>query len=614
MNRRALIAVLALCFAALALWTFSWVLLRAPCWALILPVACVAWPVWFGMREDALFHRRLALGALTRPDSFIRRWFWSGRLASFVQLLAGLAWAAVLLLLIPLLGPWHLLLLALDALLLAAAARWSEALLASEIQAEHVGVLSRRWMLGAGNVAFIAAGFFAIDFFTGTADSRGQAWSTVADLAFGQFEGSAGCPLIATMLGALNAADRLTWHLAQGLVPALPGGYRGMAWLLLLLQAGLAGFAYTRFQLGVLALVATRSVPAAGGRRDRILPLALAFLVPAFMLLSLGLRDFDPARVRPALLGITQTLDPCGPASRQVAALRTGIGAEIGSRKLALHARLTQRARQDLGEVFDAAEAGVDSYLDWYFSLTGQYQRLGALVASRSIEGISARIDARLEAAVFSGPRIAERLADAHAQIATDLQQEIRQMASEVGRQLDFSDATACWNDLVHFDAVAPAQRDIRAAGVSAAAGIAGALVTRAAAAGLSRAVIARLAASPAYRGAGSVLMRLLGRRAGSLLVGGGTGAAVCAPGGPLALLCSLAAGGAAWITVDKVQIEIDERRYREAMRTEILEALRLQEVQQVQELIGAQGAVIDTAASELQAAVDRIFIPARDG
>ena len=63
-------------------------------------------------------------------------------------------------------------------------------------------------------------------------------------------------------------------------------------------------------------------------------------------------------------------------------------------------------------------------------------------------------------------------------------------------------------------------------------------------AAGVSRAVIARLATGPAYRGAGGVMARLLGKRAGSLLVGGGTGAAVCAPGGPLALLCGLAAGG----------------------------------------------------------------------
>ena len=599
--------------AATLLWVLSQALMAGPCWSVILPVACVAWPIWFGQRESALFYRRLALGAATRPESRVREWFWRGRLTSFVQLLSALAWASVLLLLIPLLGPWHLLLLALDVLVLAAGLRLAARLLASDVRAEHVGLLSRRWVLAAGNMLVLAIGFFLIDYFTGAPDTRGMTWSAVSEQAFRQFEDRAACPLVATMLGLLNVAGHLTWHLAQGLVPELPGGYRLLAWTGLLLQAGIAGIAYTKLQLGVLALVAGRERPAAAAG-DRILPAGLPVIVLAFMLLAAGLADFDPGKMRPVAIQVAQHLNPCGPARQQVMALRTAVTGTIDARRLAQHADLEQQARQSVGEVFDAAEAGVDHYLDWYFSLAGQYQRLGALVMSRSIDSMNARIDAELQSAVFTTPRIAAKLAAVDERIGSATAQGVQQMAAETGRQLQMEDATPCWDEFLDPGAMGQLHRDVRAAGVSAAAGLAGGAAARVAAAAVSRAVVARLAARPAYRGAGSVLARLLGRRAGSLVVGGGTGAAVCAPGGPLALLCSLAAGGAAWITVDKVQIEIDERRYREAMRMEILDALRAQELQMVDALLQRHGELIDGAARELQAAVDRIFIPAREG
>jgi hypothetical protein len=68
------------------------------------------------------------------------------------------------------------------------------------------------------------------------------------------------------------------------------------------------------------------------------------------------------------------------------------------------------------------------------------------------------------------------------------------------------------------------------------------------------------------------------------------------------------------WITVDKVQIEIDEHRFRQAMRDEIIQALRAQQAQVVDDLLRRHGERIDGAARALQTAVGRVFIPARDG
>ena len=68
------------------------------------------------------------------------------------------------------------------------------------------------------------------------------------------------------------------------------------------------------------------------------------------------------------------------------------------------------------------------------------------------------------------------------------------------------------------------------------------------------------------------------------------------------------------WVTVDKAMVMIDELRFRDEMRAEILEGLREQKAELAQELRAAHGALIDAMATRVHASVDRVFIPARDG
>src|SRR5690606_14293984 len=103
---------------------------------------------------------------------------------------------------------------------------------------------------------------------------RDMSFKAITEQAFREFEGRAACPLMASLLGMLRAADHLTWQLAQQLVPQLPDGYRLLGWIGVLMQAGIAGIAYTRLQLGVLALVARRE-PGALSATDRPLPASL---------------------------------------------------------------------------------------------------------------------------------------------------------------------------------------------------------------------------------------------------------------------------------------------------------------------------------------------------
>jgi hypothetical protein len=619
MNRNLTVGALAMGAAALVAYGLSRALLSAPCWSLIFLVACVAWPMWVGQCEYALFQRRLTLIATTREESRVRRWLWRGRFTSFVQMLSALCWAALLLVFVPLLDRWHLGVLAADVVVLVVVAHFGRAFLAADVREEHVGLLSRRWVLSAVNLAVLATSFFVVDYLlVGSPDTRGVAWSVVAERAFSEFNGQASCPMLGMAIGFLNAADRLAWHVAEVLFPGLPGvGYKALAWSVFLLQAGLVSFAYTRFQMGVLAVVARfREPPTAGAHRSRdsLFPASLPILALAVVLLAQSLRGFDPATVRPLASEVVNRINPCRSEAPVVAVLGSALNGQVEAHRVAQRTRSASEINRSLDEIFKKAEAGVDDYLDWYFSLTGEYQRLWVLVGSRSVDKLRARIDAEVEKSVLENPRVVELLSAANRQIAEDAAATFVRVAAEAGRQLNQQSAKPCWSEYLNLPAIPSMERDVRAVTVSAVSGAMSSLATRVVAARFGRTMVASLAKKPAYRSAASIAASLVGKRAGSIVVSSGTGAAVCAPGGPLAVLCGLAGGAVAWVAVDKVQIEIDELRFRDAMRREIIESLRLQKAQVAQEMLAVHEGAIDRMASQMQASLTLTFIPARDG
>jgi hypothetical protein len=617
LNRDFAVRLVAMAAAAALLYGLSRLLLRAPCWSLVFLVAAIAWPMWVGQREYALFRHRLTLAATTLETSRVRRWFWRGRFTSFVQMLAAFFWAALLLAFVPLLDRWHLALLAADVLALALAAGYARALLARDVRDEHLGLLSRRWVLLAANLAFLAASFFAIDYFVvGAPDTRALAWNVVADRAFLEFARDAACPLAGMAVGFLNAVDQLNWHAAQVLIPTLPvPGLKGLAWAVFLLQAGLVSFAFTRLLLGALALAA-RLEPRPPGTSDSLFPWSLPLLAAVFLLGAYALRGFDPAAARPLAQAVVERINPCRVERSSLAALRGDAGARIERARAMERERAATEIDRTLDALFAEAETGVDVYLDWYFSVLGEYERIAAHLGSRSVDRVGALLNAELEKALLGGPRIGERLSEANQRIVARTTAGFSAVALQLGSELQRqAGAKPCWTEALHLPAIPAIERDVRAATTSIASGLVVGLVTSRVLAGrLSQTVVSRLASRRAYGSAATIAGRAVGKRAGSVVVAGGTASAACAPGGPLALLCGLVAGVVTWVTVDKALVLIDELRFRDEMRAEILDSLREQKAELAGEMRLAHEALIERMAAQVHASVDRVFVPARDG
>lgn len=573
-----------------------------PCWGFVLLVALLGWPIWQAQTEYALAKRRVMLQGMLREGSRVRRWFWAGRIASFVHAFTAIAWAALLVAFAVRLTGIGWAIVVADFVILWVIIGPLRRRVLREVRAEHADVMLRRWPLTLANLALLAMAFFAVGFFLGAPDTRGLTWLEVFHRGWQEGEAFA-CPALGILVGAIAAVERLAWHAAEVLVPLLEHpALRYAAWVVLLLQAGLFGYALTRFALGVHGVTK--------GPRHPAWPywLVIAAVGSVTLFAASKLDRLEVAAIGERMEGAVRWANPCRGDTGALAALSRDLQAELQAAGDAAvrngQARLTQR----LDAIFAEAELGVDRYLDWYFSVLGEYQRLGQLVQGELDQMMAAALERHLFGEGMFGERLAQ-LGDASAREAA---QEMSAAAQRLGATVVTRvRADPCRLGDVDLAPIAGMPRDVARASTAATGGLLGAVAVRTLAKEAVAATAARAASRQAYGTGAKLLGRTVAKRGGTLALSG-SAAALCAPGGLLALVCGAGVFVASWLGLDKAFIAIDEYRFRDAMRAEILASMKetrqmveakLQERQQ-QAVRQMQGAV--------QANVEKIFVPAR--
>ena len=598
-----------------------------PCWGVFLVVALVAWPIWHYQRDVVLFERRAVLEGVTVGDSWVRRLFWTGQVTQILQVFVALAWAAVLLALASLLGPEQWAVLAADVLLLSLVVGPVQRRVARQVRQGHVGSFSRRWPLWAFNLAFLTLAFSAVDFFiVGAADTRGAAWQDVAEQAFVEHGLDAACAPAGWLVGALAVAERLAWHASQLVIPSLPDAATKLtAWAFVLAHAGLLAYLFTRLQLGVVALV--DGTGSRGGERGRDGAFSLAFLYTILFLalpylyVTLKLGELDTAALEAGARRVVEWPNPCeaDPAAR--AALLETLGQDLQQARLAARAQAEHAVGEALDRLFADVEQGVDRYLDWYFTVIGEYERLAALATGGFVELMGEQLERHL----FLDTRFAEQLEGLDAAIQRESNRTLADAAArldqEAGARLASAPCALAGLDLaplgtavLGLSALGDLERDGLRAATAAGGGAAAAVAAKMLAKQTGAAVAAKLAAKKGFQAAAGLAGKIAAKKGSSILLSAAGGAALCSPGGPAAAICGILAGAAAWLAVDKALVEIDEARLREQMRGEMLQALEEQKPALATALKAKSAATIDATAGQIQAGMEQVFIPARDG
>jgi hypothetical protein len=293
----------------------------------------------------------------------------------------------------------------------------------------------------------------------------------------------------------------------------------------------------------------------------------------------------------------------------------------FGAGEAAARAIVAAQIDVHLDRMFTHAHERLPEFADWYYSLRGEYSR--AAMAALSFANVVEPGYVANQAAAMLLPGDAwaasfERLeAEAAASLRAHQSQVRESWLDTITQRLSarrvpapLPSATTAHTlvldgfvqDLVARERAALNTRlslSTVAAGGAAAAGPA---LWRAAAARGSAAAGRAAAARGAVRGAS---------RAGSAAVGG---AALCSPGGPVAVGCALFAGAAVWLATDWALLKVDEELHREDLVAALESGLTALREQIEQDLQGAYDERVASHYGAVAAEIRRSFVPARAG
>jgi len=413
------------------------------------------------------------------------------------------------------------------------------------------------------------------------------------------------------------AIDELRRHLAQIAIPSLPTRQLRMAaWALLLLQAGVFAYAFSRFQLGIIGLLDARrlrlSSLTGSSPFSQAFVLTILVLAGPYLYATYKLQGFDVASLRAGARQALAWVDPCKPDPAALALLQDAMDGELAAASDSAKRRSLEAVDEALGPLFADVDAGVEHYLDWYFTVIGEYQRLVAVASG----DLGVMMGERLERYLFTETGFGERLADADRAIAEGVAGDMASLQRRLGERVGAGVETApCALGGLDLSVFADLQRDAGRASLAAGGGMlvvvtSSKLLAKKAAA----TVVGKVAGKKSFGAAVALIGKASAKKGGSVLLSAAGGAALCSPGGPLAAVCGIVAGTAAWLAFDKAFVEIDEALFRQQMRDDILAVLAQQQDELALLLKARHDAGIDAMAARLRRSTDHLFIPARDG
>lgn len=228
---------------------------------------------------------------------------------------------------------------------------------------------------------------------------------------------------------------------------------------------------------------------------------------------------------------------------------------EVILSSVAMDARATVENDIDaaLDTVYAPAYDAIPAYVDFHYSVFGEYVELAEAATGQMSEALYARLfDGFEERMVNAADIIDKQYVDEYTRL---LRQRIDEETSLDGIPMPLGKMT----EAVVQDAIARAHTTVPLATV--AAGVAGSGSLRAVSAAIGKKLAAKIASKAAAKGL---------VKGGSMLTGASGGALLCWWTGPGAVLCGIAGGTAAWFLTDAVIINIDEFFSRDEFEAEL--------------------------------------------
>jgi len=542
---------------------------------LLVVVLVLSWLAYLYLSRVNLMRRHALLSHVTRDGSRLRRLFWDSFLQRLLLMAVALASALIALTMTSTLTDleWFVIIGSLPLFLLC---YWcSHRLFAAELAARYrLPVLlriSHRCTLAVSVVVLVWLQFYVAD----VPDTRHLDLSVVLQAAYQQQAEQSALVPVGVLLGINAALSEGMWHLMQAASDseALLAPVKLGVWLTFLLVNALKLGAVWVLLLGMVTLVArlqTRAEsPLGASQFSRYFSMAMIVLLLVYLVLTqINIGSYlMPAPVSvatPRMAPLAGPADPCanvsaGQRQQQQQTLARQAQRALSAQQQAMLSRINNDIDTLVEQAFVPAEAGVERFLDWNFSLRGQYTQLAFMgrsaVSETTFAGyIGSQID------TYVGSTVVPGMTDISATLASRFAAEVRQVYELQGALMSQLLASANCLSLPQ-----PTLSDYMNKSLVGAGSGAGVLAARASMRVGSR-VVSRTATKRVISGG---FARLTGRLAGSAAAGS-TGT-LC---GPLVFVCAPVLAAATWVGTDLLINEVDESLNREQMRADMMAVL----------------------------------------
>lgn len=582
---------------------------------LVLLLSTLAYQYFDALR---MLRRQAFLSHVYRPEGSIRRWFWDSLLLRIVFSVFALVAALLALLFsthMQILDWW---VLAAGILSFVAISRIIHHLLAQETQPQFHAIIVLRisaWV----NVLVMAIVLAVLQIvWLEVPDTRHLKLTEL--LAFSWQESAAidaKVPLLGWLLSVSALLHDVTWHLLQHASRVEAGtGVKLSLWLLVLFLNALKLGSLQLIVLGIPSIVLQARQNGWPHTRNRLFRRSYLLTLLVLLLLYVAINKVQWSQLSErshAPETSHQVLqNPCeGPLGalnqrREQAALQGELQERLARQHSAANRRIEQYIQETVARAYQQAGSGVDAFLDWNFSIKGQYQQLGYLAATTagsSMSEGSARFSEYLGTQMNSyiGEPLMPALTVAHADIQQVFMAEIQSSGLAYNRLLDQLAAQSNCIRAPEFSFQPNAYIDKSLVGLGVAGGaIALRFATAAGTRAATRAGVRRVIAALFTRGAA---------RAGA--VGSGSAGAFC---GPVFWVCTPAIIAGTWFSIDYGLNKTDEFLNREQMRAEMLASLDDDQQRAAAELAEFYLLALHDFYAELEATQQRQFNIRRDG
>lgn len=570
------------------------------CVSVIAATVIFTYPVWITKKEIHLLDRRALLSGLFIKDSSIKKVFWQGHVISSILVFTSFISILFFFLFLESFTLKHWLIIKIDALFMIGLVELIVKKTKNQLNKEIALALSIKAAVFINTVILIT--IFLIDslYFNKVIDYRNTQINDLVITAYSNGVETFNCYLLGLTKSILDSFIQGAWFLAQNQIPFNSSNLlTATTWIIFLFFIILTSSVFSLIYAGVIIIIKEKNSIKTTNKSNNLFVvtciITTIFLSVANINIKSKLTNINTGN---KIKTIITNYHPCTTYNLSQSANIDRHYDLIHTNFLTSEVEIKNHILDEINVIYTRAEQGVDLYLDWYFSLPGEYTRLYNMAQGNMEDLLLTSFKNKVKMYVdidYELSKIVLSINEKHNITVTETTDYIHNLLYR-SSELNYCEREL-FNRYAAIDIVRSTSSITLGAGVGSA---------------VFRSSYSHLLAAQYKAYSEGLIKRTAKRKLASSVTSMLGGVAACSLSGPGAAACGIGAGIFTWFATDKIGLMIEESLIREDMKREIMESLKAQQDAIITELITQYQIVRQQDTELIKGNIERTFIPLR--